>query len=306
MLRLLRCYRSIVFLVALLPAAQACAQAIGVVTVMQGEMRVIRGDDSIQAPAGMSVEQGDILSVADDAFAVLEFDDGAVLGLAKGARLFVYLHDSGKGAKAGVQLYLMRGWAKAQLQDRPYAVATDGLVVAATGASFVVRGDEARNDVFVEAGQVEVQQIVRGRPAARVSGARGQFVVQQSGKVPAMVGRPDAEFLAGLPRPFRDPLPRLAQRFAGKTVKPGKLRPVEYAEIADWMRLGSPWSRGMTRRFRGRLRDAEFRRAVRPDVGRYRDWDRVLNPEKYRKPDETPPEGKSPESSTTYRRSSAP
>lgn len=50
------------------------------------------------------------------------------------------------------------------------------------------------------------------------------------------------------------------------------------------MKLGAPWSQGMTRRFRDRLKDAGFRAAVEPDIARYRDWDRIVHPEKYAPP----------------------
>lgn len=264
------------------------AQSIGFVTVLQGDMRIVREDDSLQAAAGMPLAPGDLIATSDGAFAVLEFQDGTVLGLGGASRAFLFRLGGGKNASNGSSVYLLEGWMKAQLQDAPYAFTASETQIAAAKSSLVVNAASGRNAVFVEGGQVDVSQLVGRALKGKVLVGRGQFAVQKPGKPPAMEARPDPEFLAGLPRPFRDPLPSLFHRYADKPGRPAGSRPVEYAEVAPWMRLGPPWSGGMTQRFQDRLRDPAFRSAVSPEVSRYREWDRILNPQKYREPDGLP------------------
>lgn len=260
----------------------AQAQVVGILSVVQGDGRLIRGQMASALLPGMSVMQGDIVE-ADGAFVVAEFQDGATLGLAGNARLLVFHHRGAKAPAEPVQLYLLNGWAKLQGAGREYRLAHRDLSVGTGKGSLVMAVGGARDEVFVEAGPVQVQRFVLGRLKDRLLGERGQFIVREPGKTPVSAGRPDAAFLAGLPRPFRDPLPHLAAKFAGEPVKPPKARPAEYGEVAPWLKLESPWNGGMTARFRGRLQDPEFLRAVKPDLGLYPEWDRIVNPEKYHK-----------------------
>ncbi len=264
-------------------AGSVLAQTGGVVTVVQGGLRIVRGDESMAATPGTSLEAGDLLSTSPDGFAVIELQDGALLGLGADSRLFLFRMTSVKGGKDPAEAYLLQGWMKAQLPERPWRLSFPELRGEGTAFRTTVRVEASRTAVFVEAGQANLTQMQGGRGRAKVGANAGQFVVQAAGKAPSVIQRPDGEFLAGLPRPFRDPLPSLAARFEGKAVKVSG-RPVEYTEIADWMKLGAPWSQGMTRRFRDRLKDAGFRAAVEPDIARYRDWDRIVHPEKYAPP----------------------
>jgi hypothetical protein len=96
--------------------------------------------------------------------------------------------------------------------------------------------------------------------------------------------RPDAAFIEAMPVPFRDTLPSRLARFAAKAVEPKVDREVNYADIEPWLNTAVAWRRGFVERFRPRLKDPEFRRAVDAHMSSHPEWDPVLHPEKF-KPD---------------------
>jgi hypothetical protein len=98
-----------------------------------------------------------------------------------------------------------------------------------------------------------------------------------AGQVQTQMG-PGAAFGKALPSAFLDPLPHgLSVNAAGNIV----LQPVReaaYQDVQDWLEGPRAWRRGFTERFRPRLADAAFRRALDARMSLHPEWYRIVHP----------------------------
>lgn len=267
----------------------AYAQPSGVITVLQGAMRIIRGDESMPASAGMSVKEGDLLATTANSFVALELGNGAIFGF--GGQSHAYIYRMPKPGKAG-QILLREGWMKADLTDQPFNITLPGMQVEATGSRFVVAGSSKRNALFLESGKATVIRLDKGGKNARIAVSERQFLTQPTGKPISTTAQPDADFLGEMPRSFRDRLPSLANRYPKKIDRPANAKPVANEEIAPWIRMGAPWNDGLTKRFKGPQKDSASPAAVKPNISHHKDSAPTLSPKE--RPKESPQERASP------------
>jgi hypothetical protein len=92
----------------------------------------------------------------------------------------------------------------------------------------------------------------------------------------SVTARPDPAFVTAMPVMFRDALLALPMPANLRKDPPGNIRPVAYSDVSDWLRSGltarrAPSTR-FTARFRVRLSDPEFHRAIVQHIRDLPDW----------------------------------
>ncbi|HEX4486899.1 MAG TPA: hypothetical protein VH088_11560 [Terriglobales bacterium] len=273
--------RIFVGLLPLLPLL-AAAQAIGTLTLKDAPVRLIRGTTILQAPEGMRLRTGDILETADKGFAQLELNDGKIIALGSSTRLLIL----GRGSQEG-ELVILTGWLKGEASacTAPCLYASPRLAAASKGGTVLLHSTPESSEAYFESGAGTVSQVnSAGGKTSPLPAKQGQFFARRAGKNVVPAARPDAAFLEAMPVPFRDTLPSRLARFAAKAVEPKVDREVNYADVEPWLKIGVAWRRGFVERFRSRLNDPEFRRAIDAHMSSHPEWDPILHPEKY-KPD---------------------
>jgi hypothetical protein len=264
-----------ILLVAFLPALAHAADA-GVYTIVESDVRVMRATTWYRLAAGARVQDGDIIELGERAQLQLEIEGGIRVNLQGPALAHATVVPA-----AGVELTVQRAWLKAVASGkRPLRLRLPNAIVDVADGIVVARADAGEAALFVEAGTMRVTTPApRGKePPPRAAGA-GEFVARQGDRALLPASRPPAAFVTAMPVQFRDQLPAFADRYReAPTLAAGS--EVTLAEAEPW--LAGPARRAFVRRFTPRLRDPAFRGGVLARPAAFPEWDRMLNPEKYR------------------------
>ena len=111
--------RPAVALIGLLPAWCAAA-SIGIVTIVDGELAVLRDTQRFAAAEGLRVRNDDILRTGPDArLARIELADGTTLDLGPDTELMLQPRAGGAFGERAATLYLARGWLKIGTAGEP-------------------------------------------------------------------------------------------------------------------------------------------------------------------------------------------
>lgn len=268
--------RTAVALAALLPGVVAAAP-IGLVTIVDGEVAVLRETRRYAATEGLRLLGDDIVRTGDQTRLVrLELADGTTLDLGPATELLLR-PTANLGGRASL-LYLARGWIKvgagAGAAEGAGGIAAPPLDAARVTGTAVLHIAGQTALVFAEAGGVEIDARTRLRD--------GDAWVRRAGAAGAVLKRPPADLMQALPRAFVDSLPRRSARFENRNVEPGPSEDVRYAEVAHWLNAEAPLRAAFVPRYAARARDREFRAGLVAELRAHPEWDRTLFPEKYR------------------------
>jgi len=283
-MKLLTLLRPAVALVGLLPAWCAAA-SIGIVTIVDGDVAVLRDTQRFAAAEGLRVRNDDILRTGPDAkLARIELADGTTLDLGPDTEVMLQPRAGGAFGERAATLYLARGWLKIGTAAEPgvAGVASTTIDLQHLSGTVVLRAAAGATLLFVEAGQAQVADVQDGRPAKPQSLKDGDTLVKRSNEATRLARRPPADLLQGMPRAFADSLPRRAARFQANPVEPGAATPVAYAEVSRWLNGEPPLRALAVPRFTPRVSDRSFRASLVAELRAHPEWDRVLFPEKYR------------------------
>lgn len=276
--------RPAVALIGLLPAWCAAA-SIGIVTIVDGDLAVMRDTQRFAAAEGLRVRNDDILRTsADTRLARIELTDGTTLDLGPDTELMLQPRTGGAFGERAATLYLARGWLKIGSAADPgvAGVASGTIDVQHLTGTAVLRAAPDGTLLFVEAGNAQAAEVQDGRAAKAQSLKDGDALVKRANEVVILARRPPADLLQGMPRGFADSLPRRAARFQANPVEPGAAVPVAYAEVSRWLNGEAPLRAMAVPRFTPRLSDRGFRTSLVAELRAHPEWDRVLFPEKYR------------------------
>lgn len=257
------------------------AAPIGIVTIAEGELSVVREAQRFAAGEGLRVRDDDIVRTgADTRLARIELADGTALDLGPATELMLQPRAGGRFGERAATLYLARGWLKVTTaKDGAAGLASPMADLEQLAGTAVMRVSPEAALVFVESGQARVAEA--GREAVTAL-ADGDAFVRRAREAALHARRPPADLLQGLPRGFADSLPRRAARFQAAPAEPGPSQPVSYAEVAPWID-GEPALRALAvPRFAPRAGDRSFRAALLAGLRSHPEWDRTLFPEKYR------------------------
>lgn len=266
-----------------LPFSASVAQTVATVGILQGGAVLIRQSTRYTLAEGLALVEGDIVETAAGTFAQIEFADGALLGVGESGRLL--LRPRLAGSKAGsARIYVLEGWVKARLPaDKPdarFAILSPQLELESRAGALVVRVQPKAYAAFVELGTAQLVQ--RDGARATLALKKGDFAIQAAGAdKPNVSARIDPAFLQQMPRMFREPLPPRAAVFAKRVVAPQPLGLVSYAEVSAWLRTEGPLRLGLSRQWRGRASDRQFRADVAANLSAHMEWERVLYPERF-------------------------
>jgi hypothetical protein len=265
----------------LLLASALCYGAdVGVVTILDGNARVLRGVSWYKLVEGARVQDGDLIDAAERAQVQVELVAGPIVNFAGPAELFA----TGAGSREGKQpapaeMYLRQGWLKLAVKapDVALRVRSPAGTIVASDAIAVMHAEGEAVETFVETGTAKlIEPGKSGTDGSAHEVKGGDFAIRATDRPFATAGAAPQKFVAAMPRHFRDPLPARAAQYRVARVQLVADRPINYAEAEPW--LAGPYRRAFLKRFQPRLGDPEFRAPVMAKLQAYPEWHAALAP----------------------------
>jgi hypothetical protein len=270
-------FRSLLLCVAsLLASSLACAQPASVVGIVEGGATLIRQTTRYALAEGVALNEQDIIETAPGAFVQLELPAGVLVGLGESTRL-VLRPRVGKGLTAP-PLYLLQGWLKTS-SSGAFGYASPAFEIATQAATTVVYTMGAQYEIFLENGTAKLTLRDSAKTVAQL--ASGDFAQRREGATPAVARRAAPEFLAKVPRQFRDRLPARAEKFAKRNVAPKAIGEVAYTDVAAWLRTEPALRLPLLPLWKARAADLSFRAAAKANLAQHPEWEPYADPEGY-------------------------
>lgn len=259
------------------PAAAADADAGGMLALAEKPVRIIRGGQLFQGVNGTLLLKDDIVETAAGG-AQVELGGGTIVALGPQTRL--YLVALGQDGKGPADVALLQGWVKVRAGSGKGAqLASSALQVGVAQGAAIVHSEGGRDELFADEGeQLAVRLDDKGKPGAPVKVPSESYAYADAGKPLALLPRPVKTFVAAMPPAFRD---RLAPGPAlGKAARqpPARERDVAFSDVEDWLRSSLTVRKTFVARFRPRLKDPDFRKALDQALGQGTEWQPVLHP----------------------------
>jgi hypothetical protein len=288
--------------------AMACGVALAaeppaVVTLLEGQVVLLRGTVRYVLAEGVRLQSGDIVELGDKGAALIEFADGCELSLGPRARLYLAAL-SPRAAKGGgiSDFYLMQGWSKlaSGKSAAPLRITTPVFGLGTADATAVIQIADGEGATFVEAGEARIAEgFVKASPTSPVRLRGGEFFSRKIEAKGTIAGRPAPGFIAAMPKPYLDNLPSRIGKYKDREVNPRATGDIVYADVEMWLKAPPEIRRPLMQRFIPKANDLAFRQALVANLRSHPEWDPILFPEKY-KPKE-PPEPKSAQESGARR-----
>jgi hypothetical protein len=270
-------------------ASECAAADAGMITLVEGPARILRGVTWYKLAPGATLQEGDVIEAADATKVQAEVTGGPMVHIVGPALLYaagIAARGEGAGSAGGaVEFDLEQGWLKvASTPDKVAArLRISGATITFVDATVLVRADPTSNEIFVESGSARITEMSRaGSPGAAHDAPTGEYWAQASDRSISRQRGPPGKFVASMPRHLIERLGSFAARYKGKPVALVADRDIVLAE-ADLL-LAGPYRKSFVRRFAVRLADPAFRKEVDAGIAAYPEWDRVLHPEQYRTP----------------------
>ncbi|HSW17422.1 MAG TPA: FecR family protein [Ramlibacter sp.] len=262
--------------VSLLAPLLACAQTTSIVGIVEGGATLIRQTTRYTLAEGVALHEQDIIETAPGAFAQIELPGGVLVGLGESTRLMLRPR-VGKGLTAP-PLYLLQGWLKTASKGA-FNYASPSFEIATQAATTVVYLKGAQYEAFLESGAARLT--VRDGPTTVAQLAGGDFAQRREGATPTVARRAAPEFLAKVPRQFRDTLPARGEQFAKRNVAPKAIGDISYPDVAAWLRTEPAVRLPLLPLWKGRATDLGFRAGAKADLAQHPEWEPYADPEGY-------------------------
>jgi hypothetical protein len=270
-------FRSLLLCVAsLLASSLARAQPASVAGIVEGGATLIRQTTRYALGEGVALKDQDIIETAPGAFVQIELPGGVLVGIGESTRLMLRPR-VGKGL-APQPLYLLQGWLKTSTSGA-FGYASPTFEIATQAATAVVHAMGAQYEVFLESGSAKLTPRTAAQAVAQLAG--GDFAQRREGATPTVARRPTPEFLAKVPRQFRDRLPARGEQFAKRNVAPKALGEVAYTDVAAWLRTEPAVRLPLLPLWRARAADLTFRAAAKANLAQHPEWEPHADPEGY-------------------------
>ena len=248
-------------------------------TLLEGDAVVIDGARAMAAVPGLGLIAGSIVETQVGSQLVrVEFADGSIADLGPQTRVMVAPRGFPSREGKPPALYLLAGWVKqTSAASTPVAgLTTPTLDLLPFSGAVVVHATPQANRVFVEAGRAQVTERQRG--GTRRAIVSGEMYAGEAGKGGEVTPRPSADFIAALPRMFRDRIPSQAARFKDVAVEAPALPAPTYAGLRDWLVAEPLIRRDFPRRFAVLARQGTFRSEIEAGLAQHPEWVPVLYP----------------------------
>jgi len=248
-------------------------------TLLEGDAIVIDGARAFAAAPGLVLKPWAIVETrADSRLVRIEFADGSMADLGPQTRIMLAPRGFPPREKMSPALYLLAGWVK---QTSGAGVPAAGLVTPALdllpfSGVVVVQASASLNRVFVESGRARL--VERRRDGARPTFGSGEMYAAEAGATGSVTPRPSADFIAAMPRMFRETIPSQAARHQDAAVEATALPAPEYAALRDWLVAETLIRRDFPRRFAVLARQKAFRSGLEANLAQHVEWTPVLYP----------------------------
>ena len=265
--------------VALLSVPLCYAAEAGVVTVLDGSVRVLRGATWYKLVEGARVQEGDVIEAAERAQVQVEVSAGDLVNAFGPASLLLAGTAPREGRQpAAAEFYLPEGWLKlsAKPPGAPLRLRTPLGVLEGSDTIAVAHAAGNALEIFVESGTARVSESGRSGDAGATDVRGGDFVARGPDRPFAVAGGAPRAFVTALPRHFMSSLPSRADKLRTTRVELAIDRPISYAEAEPW--LAGPYRRAFIRRLQPRLADPAFRAEVMANAQSYPEWSATLTP----------------------------
>ena len=250
----------------------------GVVTVLDGNARVLRGVSWYKLAEGVRLLDGDVIDAADRSQVQIEMAAGSIVSVVGSAELYAASTGSREGKQSvPAELYLAHGWLKLAVKQSGLAlrVRSPAGTIASSDGVAVMHATPEVLEAFVERGNVKMVEPGKGTGEGAAHDLKGgDFAIRASDRPFATVGAAPQPFVAAMPRQFRDPLPIRAQLYQVSRVQLVADRSISYAEAEPW--LTGPYRHVFLKRLQPRLADPEFRAPAMAKLQAYPEWQGAL------------------------------
>lgn len=261
----------------LFASSPALAQAASIVGIVEGGATLIRQTTRYTLAEGVALKEQDIIETAPGAFVQIELPGDVLVGIGESTKLMLRPR-VGKGLTAP-PLYLLQGWLKTSTGGT-FGYASPAFELATQAASTVVYTSGTPYEVFVESGSAKLTLRDSAQTVSQL--ASGDFAQRREGTSPTVARRPAPEFLAKVPRQFRDRLPARGEQFAKRPVAPKALGEIAYTDVAAWLRTEPALRLPLLPLWKARpAADAGFRAAAKAELARHPEWEPYADPEGY-------------------------
>jgi hypothetical protein len=266
----------------ILVSSVACAQAPapGIVGIVEGGATLIRQTAKYTLAEGVGLNEQDIIETAPGAFVQIELPGGVLVGIGESTRLMLR-PKVGKGL-AALPIYLLSGWLKTTATGA-FSYASPDFEFATQAATTVAYTSGPAYAVFIESGAAKLS--LRDGPAGSApivtTLAANDFAERREAATPTVGRRPSPEFLAKVPRQFRDRLPARGELLVKRNVQPKPLGDIAYADVAAWLRTEPALRLPLLPLWRPRAADPSFRAGAKADLPQHPEWEQAADPEGY-------------------------
>ena len=253
---------------------------VGVVTILDGNVRLLRGVSWYTLVEGARVQDGDVIDAADRAQVQVELAAGPSVNFVGPAQVLAASAGSREGKQpAPAEMYLTRGWLKLAVKAPGVAlrVRSPAGTIVASDAVTVMHAEAEVLEAFLERGSARLIEPGKGGTDGTVYEIKGgDFAIRANDRPFATAGAAPQKFVAAMPRHFRDPLPARAAQYQVTRVQLVADHPISYAEAEPW--LTGPYRRIFLKRLQPRLGDPEFRGPAMAKLQAYPEWQAALAP----------------------------
>lgn len=261
-------------------------QPIGLATVVEGDVTLLRQTTKLTVKPGMRLMALDMLETGPKANIVrLEFSSGAIADLGPATQVMLAPKLASGAKRRQATLYAVSGWVK--LSGSPGKDAAANLLMAESldlsglTGSAVVSIQAKASHVFAESGAVTVTERRAGQSAPVVALKSGTLFARVGNDKASVAQHPPSAFMQSVPKAFLDPIPARTELFKGKAEPPIKsLGELTYAEATPWLSAELPLRNALVALWKGQL-NPDLRAGLASHIKAHPEWDRVLFPEKY-------------------------
>ncbi|HEV7912616.1 MAG TPA: FecR domain-containing protein [Albitalea sp.] len=270
------------------------ADAMGTITILEGDAVIFRGVERLQAAEGVRLQVGDIVETAANTFAQVELVDQSVAQFGPATRVMI---NGATQKKPERWLYLMDGWAKVSGIKRDAAagpgfdVRAPTYEIPASASVVVLRSAPGEVALFVERGDPRIAERQASGAPIVVPLKTGDFYRRRAPARGSVNPSTSQAFLAEVPRFFRDSLPLRIERYRDRPVVPRQGPDFAYADVETWLKAEPAVRRPLMQRWRSKAREPAFRAALVANLSAHPEWDPILFPEKYKPKDPPAPRG---------------
>ncbi len=255
---------------------------VGVITLAEGEVHLIRGTGYYTAGEGVELAAEDVIHTGKEARSQLEMADGSLLEVGADSKLYLdeyQLREDKTVEKAEVSLVLgfLRFIASKLEPESKYTVVSNTVTIGIRGTEGVLEADENSSAFMLEEGEVEAFEL-------KDDGSLGQSLPMVSGDF--LRRERNRPFLrtAAARKAFRARIPGFMKVRAQQRLKllkqrgltPRKLRDIRYDDVARLLRANPRMRKKLPGRFKRQLNNPEFRKRLQQQIQKHPEWWRMI------------------------------